>query len=213
MVAWPGPNVTGEMIYKSDFDKLMKIWKDVKSGSGMIRIVEYDASGVKHAGFKAKIIDKIAKLMSKPVGRKLVSSLAAGGQLVTVRPSDAKIYGGANAIRGGAKTLEKADGSSGGGGTTIIQIDPNVSDTDIEVKDAAGNDISDPVFIILGHEMIHATHNQAGRNRRQLAATDNKYSNREEEQTVEGAGLTENALRAEHHLKARKGSSGKDARP
>lgn len=132
---------------------------------------------------------------------------------MTIRPSAGKIYGGANAIRQTPNTLENADGTSGGGGGTIIQIDPNVSDTDIKVHDAQGNEISDPVFIFLGHEMIHAQHNQEGHNRRNQAATDGAYSNLEEQQTVSGGnGISENDLRAEHGLTARHGSGGRDVR-
>jgi hypothetical protein len=73
----------------------------------------------------------------------------------------------------------------------------------------------DPVYIFLGHEMIHARHNQLGRNRRNVAATaPAKYSNREEEETIAtGAGITENQLRAEHGLEGRVGHGGVDKRP
>ena len=84
--------------------------------------------------------------------------------------------------------------------------------SDIKVNDARGNQISDPVFIFLGHEMIHAHHNQRGRNRRGLAATDGAYSNREEQETVATGALNENQLRAEHGLTARHGSGGVDTR-
>jgi hypothetical protein len=153
--------------------------------------------------------------MSGPKGRELVTSLLSGGFDVTIRPSAAKIYGGAQAIRGGAGTLEQASGAAGAGGTTIIEIDPACTDNDIKVYDRNGAEISDPVYIFLGHEMIHARHNQLGHNRRNLAASDpSKYSNREEEETIAtGAGITENQLRAEHGLDARVGHGGVDKRP
>jgi hypothetical protein len=205
-------NIQGEQITESAFRALQADWDKVKDGSGRIQITETDSSGVQHGGFEASILQKIGLLMSAPTGRRLVQDLVNGSHAVTIRPSAAPIYGGANAIRGSASTLEGPDGTSGGGGTTIIQIDPSCSDTDIKVYDASGNEIADPVFIFLGHEMIHARHNQEGHNRRNLPATDASYSNREEQETVEGAGISENALRSEHGLPARHGSGGRDVR-
>lgn len=205
----------GEQIKEPAFATLKASWDKVQDSTGNIKVIEADRAGVAHAGFKAATITRIGRLMSKPVGRQLVTSLVTGGFDVTIRPSAAKVYGGAQAIRGGAGTLENADGSGGGGGTTIIEIDPACTDNDIKVYNAAGAEISDPVYIFLGHEMIHAQHNQLGHNRRNVAASNPaKYSNREEEETIAtGAGTTENQLRAEHGLEARIGHGGVDKRP
>ncbi|HEX3758667.1 MAG TPA: DUF4157 domain-containing protein [Kofleriaceae bacterium] len=205
----------GEQITETAFAAVKAAWDKVKDGSGNIKISENDSAGTAHAGFKASVTTKIGLLMAKPKGRELVTSLLSGGFDVTIRPSAAKVYGGAQAIRGGAGTLEQAGGSAGAGGTTIIEIDPACTDNDIKVYDQNGAEISDPVYIFLGHEMIHARHNQLGRNRRNLAATDPaKYSNREEEETIAtGGGITENQLRAEHGLDARVGHGGVDKRP
>jgi hypothetical protein len=211
----PAPGAQGEQITETEFAAVKASWDKVKDGSGNIKITEADSAGTAHAGFKASVTAKIGLLMAKPVGRQLVTSLLTGGFDVTIRPSAAKVYGGAQAIRGGAGTLEKADGSSGGGGTTIIEVDPACSDGDIKVYDKNGAEIADPVYIFLGHEMIHARHNQLGHNRRSLAAAaPGQYSNREEEETIAtGAGTTENQLRTEHGLDARVGHGGVDKRP
>lgn len=204
----------GEQITETAFATLQGVWDKVKDGSGNIKVTDTDKAGKTHAGFKDAILAKLGLLMSKPNGRQLIGDLIGGGFDVTIRPSDAQIYGGGNAIRGGAGTLEKDDTTSGGGGTTIIQIDPACTDDDIKVYDKAGKEISDPVFIFLGHEMIHARHNQLGHNRRGLAATaPDDYSNREEEETIDtGTGITENKLREEHGLDARYGHGGEDKR-
>lgn len=211
----PVGDAQGEQIKETDFTALQGVWNKVKDGSGDIKITEKDSANGDHAGFKASILTKIGLLMSKPVGRKLVTELISGGKTVTIRPSAAKIYGGANAIRGSNATLENSDGTSGGGGTTIIQIDPDCTDNDIKVYNASGNEISDPVYIFLGHEMIHARHNQLGHNKRQQTATDpSKYGNKEEEQTIaKGTDFNENMLRSEHGLEARIGHAGVDKRP
>jgi hypothetical protein len=205
----------GEQITQTAFAAAKAAWDKVKDGSGNVKITESDTAGTAHAGFKASITAKIGLLMSKPKGRELVTSLLSGGFDVTIRPSAAKVYGGAQAYRGGAGTLEQANGSAGAGGTTAIEVDPACTDNDIKVYDRNGAEISDPIYIFLGHEMIHARHNQLGRNRRGLAAADaGKYSNREEEETIAtGGGITENQLRAEHGLDARVGHGGVDKRP
>ena len=205
-------NITGEQITETEFTGLESTWNAIKNGTGKLSITEADKTGTDHPGFKTMVEGQLAKLMSKPVGRRLLATIVNGSQQVTIRPSDSQIYGGANAIRGGAGTLENADGTAGAGGTTIIQIDANLTDTDAVVYDSAGNEISLPVFITLGHELIHAKHNAEGRNRRNLAATDSDYSNREEEETIATGDLTENDLRTEHGLTLRQGHGGRDTR-
>jgi hypothetical protein len=80
--------------------------------------------------------------------------------------------------------------------------------------DKDGKDLDAPVWEILGHELIHARHNQAGRNLRQLhPTTDASFGNREEEQTIDTGDLTENMLREEHGLKGKRfGHGARDTR-
>jgi hypothetical protein len=205
-------NIPGEQLTETEFASLESTWNAIKGGTGKLSITEADKTGTDHPGFKMMVQGQLAKLMSKPVGRRLLATIVNGSQQVTIRPSDSQIYGGANAIRGGAGTLENTDGTAGTGGTTIIQIDANLTDSDAVVFDSAGNEISLPVFITLGHELIHAKHNAEGRNRRNLAATNSDYSNREEEETIATGDMTENDLRTEHGLTLRNGHGGRDTR-
>jgi Effector protein len=211
-------NVEGEQITQSEFTQLQNTWNALKSGSGKVTVTEKDSTGKAHNGFKDKIIGNLGKLLSKPTGRRLIIGLINGSQTVTIRPSSDQIYGGANAIRGGAGTLENSNGTAGTGGTTIIQVDPGVADDSIKVYDVSGKEIADPIFIFLGHELIHAQHNEAGRNRRNLPASSNAYSNKEEEETIATGApsftnpITENSLRDEHGLPKRHGHGGRDTR-
>ncbi|MBE9129621.1 MULTISPECIES: eCIS core domain-containing protein [unclassified Coleofasciculus] len=205
-------NVEGEQITESEFADLQNTWDALQSGSGNIKISEADSAGNDYGGFQDKILEQFGKLLSRPTGRLLVIDLVNASQTVTIRPSTAQIYGGAHAIRGGAGTLENADGTPGTGGTTTIEIDPNLGDDDVVVYDAAGNEIPLPIFITLGHELIHAQHNAAGQNRRNLPASDAAYSNKEEEETIATGSLTENDLRNEHNLDERHGHAGRDTR-
>lgn len=204
--------VIGEQITETEYAKLMAVWSKLKDGSGNIKITEKDSTGTDHSGFQAEILAHMAKLLAKPVGRGLVTNLVNGATAVTIRPSSSQIYGGGNAIRGGSGTLENTDGTAGSGGTTIIQIDPGLKDSDVVVYDKDGNEINLPVFITLGHELIHAQHNSEGRNRRNNTASDTSYSNQEEEETIATGGLTENDLRTEHGMTLRHGHAGRDTR-
>lgn len=207
----PQPGVTGEQITQTKFDALKAVWDKLKTGSGQIKIADTGDDGKKYPAFKTMILTQFGKLLSKPVGREVVTSLISAGHTVTIVPSGPRTIGGA---RRGAGSVEKSNGSSGGGGDSTILIEAGLKDTDIQCFDPAGKKISAPIFLILGHELIHATHNDVGHNHRERAATDTAaYPNAEEEETIAtGAGPTENKLRAEHGLSARKGHAVTDTR-
>jgi hypothetical protein len=203
--------VAGEQITQTNFDALKAVWDKLKTGTGQIKVTDTGNDGTKYPAFKAMIFTQLGKLLSKPVGRGVVTSLISAGHTVTIVPSAARTIGGA---RRGAGSVEKADGTSGGGGDSTILIEADLKDTDIQCFDPAGKRISAPIFLILGHELIHATHNDAGHNHREKAATDGAaYPNAEEEETIAtSAGPTENKLRAEHGLGVRKGHALTDTR-
>jgi hypothetical protein len=216
---WVVPNTTnqpqadaqGEQLTQTAFTMLKAAWDKVKDGSGNLKITEADRVGVAHAGFKASITSKLGVLMAKPNGREIVTSLLTGGFAVTIRPTAAKLFAGGQSLRG-AGAVETSPGVAGAGSSTTIEIDPACTDADVKVFNGAGAEIADPVYIFLGHEMVHARHNQLGINRSNQAAAD-KWGNREEEETITtGAGITENKLRAEHGLEARDGHAATDNR-
>lgn len=97
-----------------------------------------------------------------------------------------------------------------------MRVDPNLSDTSSADLDAEGQKIVAPTFITLGHELIHARHNQQGRNlervdtqRYQDGGDRAGWKDREEYETIaHGPGVTENQLRQEHQLSARHGHEG-----
>ena len=208
-VSYPG--VTGEQITETDFAALELVWTKLNDGSGQVQITETDDAGTDHAGFKAKMLVCFGNLMSQPGGRGLVVGLVNGSKTVTIGPTSTRRVASANR---GAGSLENADGTAGAGGTTTIRFDADLTDTSIMTFDSAGGEHAAPVWLILGHELIHAQHNAAGRNRRNLAAVGGAaWGNREEEETIStGSGLTENALRAEHGMDPRFGHGIRDTR-
>ena len=204
-------NIVGEQITETEFAALQQVWNKLKDGSGQVQITETDDAGTDHTGFKAKMLACFGNLLSAPGGRRLVAGLVNGSKTVTIGPTSTRRI--AQATRG-AGSLENADGTAGAGGTTTIRLDPDLTDTSIMTFDSAGGEHAAPVWLILGHELIHAEHNAAGRNRRNLAPVGGAaWGNREEEETIStGSGLTENALRSEHGLDPRFGHGARDTR-
>lgn len=207
----PQVGIVGEQISATDFAALEAAWTKIKDGTGQIKIKETGDDGTAYAGFKAKMITQFGKLLSKPVGRGVVTSLIGAGHTVTIVPSGPRTIGGA---RRGAGSVEKPDGSANTGGDSTILIEAGLKDTDIVCYDPAGKKLGAPIFLILGHELIHATHNDAGRNHSEKATAGGAaYPDLEEEETIAtGAGATENKLRAEHGLGVRKGHRLTDTR-
>jgi hypothetical protein len=85
-----------------------------------------------------------------------------------------------------------------------------MTDARLQVFDAARNHIAAPLYVVLGHELIHARHNDRGVNQRERSSVRMEFRNREEELTVDGEELSENALRREQGLPARYGHKGGD---
>ena len=200
---WVVPNDTdqsfedavGEQITKSNFDTLKGHWDAIKAGSGNIKIGETDPDGNAVSGFKTSILEKLGKLMSKPTGRAVVVEIMDGSKTTTIKPAKA---GRIAYARRGEGSLQNADGTAGAGGDSTIFIDPTLEDDTVVAFDKDGNELDSPVFLILGHELIHATHNAAGTNRRSESPTEAAYGNKEEEETINTGEQTENMIRAEH---------------
>ncbi|MEO0351177.1 MAG: DUF4157 domain-containing protein [Cyanobacteria bacterium P01_A01_bin.15] len=206
-------NDTGEQITESEFINLETVWNALRSNSKSIKISERDKTGATHSGFRRTILLQFAKLLSKPKGRKLVTELTWSSQQILIRPSSERLYGGMGTGRMSSGFLENPDGTSSVGGSSFLEIDDDLRDHHTLVKDANGNYISSPVFLGIGHELIHAQHNATGRNRREFPASYDSYPNREEFETVEGGAITENDLRVEHGFSTRRhGHSGRDRR-
>jgi hypothetical protein len=197
------PAATQQPINERDFARLQAAWSKLQSNSGKIKISEGDASGQPHSGFKATVLTRLANLLSQPKGRELLLGLVDGSQMVIIRPSLKRHEGGAN-------TQGFGDGKSPGGCT--VELDPDLNDDTLKVFDATGGELREPAYITLGHELIHAQHLAQGKAEWGQAPKDLKYGDKEEEDTIEGDGLTENSLRHEHALPSRYGHHGQDNR-
>jgi hypothetical protein len=119
----------------------------------------------------------VARLMSRPHGRGMVSGLVAGATeqkplMFGLRPlqdlTEGKISPSASdegdpraAIR-----VRDNDGAQelvpGEGGAVRLKLVPGLADSDYSDFDAGGRRIPSPTFIGLGHELVHGMHYQRG---------------------------------------------------
>jgi hypothetical protein len=207
---WVVPNGTtrnyrekaGDQITKTDFAILERAWNALKSDAGNIHIRETDDLNSAHGGFKNKVLDQFKELLSRQHGRGLVINLMNSTKPVTIMPTSARKTAVSLA---GPGARETSPGVAGAGDETTIMIDDDLTDDRVKAFDATGHKIYTPVYLILGHELIHARHNIVGQNRRNQAPTEPAYGNLEEEQTISTGTLTENMLRKEHSLPLRFG--------
>jgi len=118
------------------------------------------------------------------------------------------IYGGATTQMDGVQTVI--------GGNAIITLDADLKDDDIKVStDRHGHLADEPIYVILGHELIHALHITTGHfSIGQLgnAADIEKHRIEEEENTISRGYPTEADIRSENGLRRRFGNKVVDRR-
>ncbi len=202
---YKGALPTTNWIFKKQKTEAEDLFKKIEAGTTSIKIHETSGTDWGHTndsypGFKEKVIKALKRLMTIPPGRKLLKQLAEGGKDVTIRPSK-KVTGAA------AGAHDDAASKNGKGSASTVYLDPNLSDKSVKVYDKDGKKLATPVFLALGHELIHASHNQAGT--RDTTKTGDAWDNQEEKNTIEsGPGVTENDLRRSLGLGKRHGHGG-----
>ncbi|MGH9038607.1 MAG: eCIS core domain-containing protein [Acidimicrobiia bacterium] len=188
-------------------------WGLLQSGQGRAIINNIYSSAIhfeNHPEYKKDMLAAFARLLSRPAGRQVVFD-AVGKVAANAPPSiqlgpqrRSQIDAGVPAETAPTDDQAKAAWDSlgrtwtpGTGAESSMKMDA-LSDTEWRVYDANQNEILAPAFIVLGHELIHATHNLTGTNRKAKAYAGPKANwwNAEEKQTIQ----QENQIRAEHGL-------------
>ncbi len=130
--------------------------------------------------YTAKTMKTLSELYNTPTGKTVMDNINNGSHTTTIQDLDAE-----TARKNGAiATPSDAAGSvtPGTGSDTTIGYNPDVPDS--PYKDKNGNDVELPQSALLGHEMIHAMHNDQGTNKRDNAEPAESGSNEEESQTI-----------------------------
>jgi len=183
---------------KTQFEAL---FATIEAGTTRLKISETSPAGTAFPGFRDKILKAIKRLLTVVPGRTLIKNITDGGFDVTIKPDP-----GARATAG--STASTLPGARARGASSTILMDPNGSNRTQRVLDRDGNEISFPFFINLGHELIHAMHNQQGTEQSNVAPSVPEYTNAEEEATINGPGVSENSLRRSYGLTQRHGHHG-----
>lgn len=127
---------------------------------------------------KTGTFSDIARLMSRPHGRKLVSSLvnnATAEKPLTLglRPTGDITAGQISpsaSDQGDPRAAIRVTENDGGpptfqpglGGRVRVNLVPGLKDSDYSDFDAAGQRVPSPTFVGLGHELVHGAHYQQG---------------------------------------------------
>jgi uncharacterized Zn-binding protein involved in type VI secretion len=132
--------------------------------------------------YRATVVSDLNQLNHTPTGQALLQNINNGTHEVAIQPMQAgQAYdnGFCRARDYGAATPQ-ADGTPGAGSDSDVFYNPTYTQT-YTAED--GTTQTQPPHDVLGHELMHATHNSAGNNRAGDALP-SPYSNVEEAQTI-----------------------------
>jgi Effector protein len=198
-----------ETLHQSEFDELAAAWRtlsDPTDTSSSLRLHEEGdmmRPAVTAPGFRNQLLAAVGQLLAHRHGRELVLGIMHGSQIVQVRP-----WTGHERDRAETQSTTAGEirpgGQAGPGAGSTIMLDPTLVSNEPVGYDESGRALRSPLFITLGHELIHALHNAHGT---ALHQDDGSPSEPEEDATIQGPSpdVTENDLRHEHHLPNRHG--------
>ena len=154
-------------------------------------------------GFRARVLNAVAGLLSGPRGRRLLLDLVASGHRVSIGPSRSVtiLADGGEA----ASVDQRGSRTPGVGSDVVIGLDPEWRS--VHVYDRSGRALQPGRHPGGPRGLIHARHDVAGTNAGTRPVTDAAYDNGEEQQTIDTGDLTENDLREEHRVDAVSGQA------
>ncbi|HRH46473.1 MAG TPA: type VI secretion system tip protein TssI/VgrG, partial [Pyrinomonadaceae bacterium] len=130
--------------------------------------------------FVGKTMKDLSTLYNTPTGKKVIDNINAGKHTTTIETLDeatAKKNGGLATPSNGADSKTPGKGSD-----TKVQYNPDVPDGGY--TDENGKPVVLPNAAMLGHELIHAMHNDKGQNKIDNPEPTEPDSNEEESQTI-----------------------------
>ena len=172
---------TADVLSVQDRAAIDTVWGDIVHFRGPFKLIErvhtadgdFIPLGTILDRFKIEILANLARLMSRPNGRRLIQAIHAGGDDEAIQFVMSPLYKildqnyvgmKATAVVGPHASLGFTKGRPrpGPGSAAGVEIAPGVRDASLVDFDEAGELIPSPVFVGLGHELIHAAHYQRG---------------------------------------------------
>jgi Effector protein len=176
-----------ELWVKGDVDfgereRINQVWGQVVANQGNLsveRTVPTDdgtaqVPGQQYGALRKEVLSDMARLMSRPKGRKLVEHLHTQGQddsrQVKLRMHNLGALKKGAALSPLASKLSneavvrESDGGivKGKGSGAVVSLTPGLKDSDFSDFGPQGQRIPSPTFVSLGHELTHSAHFQRG---------------------------------------------------
>ncbi len=189
-------------------------WNDLRDCKGMIKVPKgsdatftTDGSPARVLGggtdeeaaqFRRESLANFARLMGSEAGRGLVKKLAGSKNEIRILRSDK-----AECVQ----INSEAASNRGEGCASIVGMTSGkkAADSSQALYTENGNFLYSPSPIIFGHELIHALHNSKGKSQySEKSENDAVWTSNEEYRTITGANLSEQALRQQYGLTARR---------
>ena len=217
----------GEWIYASEVEPAKALIESIFNGDTSLTVEETTKPWFcglffkRCPGFRDAIRQDVEKLSRTPVGRKLLREIAENSKQVVIRPTTSTKGGLVEPFNERHARRTPRQPSQGSGSTVHIPHDLK-DDTFVVYRSpgfdydtgrmrsgmdpSADDEIAQPRFIILGHELVHVHRAQRGNLTPKGCHRRDAYHNQEEYETINGQEeFTENRLRAAHGLPNRYG--------
>ena len=219
--------IRGEWIYASDVKPALALIDSILSGDTALSVEETTKPWFcglffkRCPGFREAIRGDLLKLSRSPLGRQLLREIAEHTKPVVIRPTTSTKGGLVEPLN--ESKARRTPRKQGEGSGSVVHIPNDLKDDTFVVYRSPGFDydtgrmrsgmdpstddeIAQPRFIILGHELVHVHRAQRGQLTPKGYHRRDAYHNQEEFETIAGESrFTENRLRRAHGLPNRYG--------
>lgn len=219
--------IRGEWIYASEVKPAQALVEAILSGDTSLSVEETTKPWLcglffkRCPGFRNAIHADLLKLSRSPAGRQLLREISEHTKPVVIRPTTSTKGGLVEPLN--ESKARRTPRKQGEGSGSIVHIPHDLKDDTFVVYRSPGFDydtgrmrsgmdpsaddeIAQPRFIILGHELVHVHRAQRGALTPKGCHRRDAYHNLEEYETIAGEyKFTENRLRAAHGLPNRYG--------
>jgi len=219
--------IRGEWIYDDEVQATQELVDAIFTGDTSLSVEETTKPWFcgfffkRFPGFRDAVRNDLLKLCRSSVGRRLLRQIAEHPKTVVIRPTTSKKGGLVEPLN--ERQARRSPRQDGRGSGSVVYLPHDLRDDTFVAFRSPGFDentrrlrsgmdpsredeIAQPRFMILGHELVHVHRAQRGKLAPRGSHRRDAYHNQEEFETINGDGLfTENRLRAAHGLPNRYG--------